>query len=174
MNVWGCDWSLKTGVALAWRRDRTIHTMRLDASGEKGAERLAGLYLAASSAATIAALSGLPTAVYVEQAVGQPNPRLLEAQGVVQAALWSTLVGRTPHPPNVWLLRATEWRQALEIPRAAGENAKSRRAARKLQQQTYAIGLGAERGISEDEFDAVCLMRAGELDIGETTEGIAA
>lgn len=166
MNVFGVDWSLKTGVAIAWREDRVIHTLRLPCVGESGASRLNGLYCAAGNAVTIAAENGLPTAVYYEQAFGM-NLRMHEASGALQAGLWGQLVGRSAFPPNVWPILTKDWRQTLGIPRAEGATAKDARAERKRQQRVYAIGLGADPGLSEDEFDAVCILRAGELDIGE-------
>lgn len=171
MNVWAVDWSLSTGVAFAWRQDRQIITLRMGGTPPSfpHPKRLAALH---SAVQLISANVDPPTAVYVEQAVGKMNPRLLEAQGVVQMALWEALAGRTEFDPNVWLIRATEWRQALGIPRAEGGTKQERRRERKRQQKSFAVGLGTDPSVSEDEFDAACILRAGELDIGE--ERIAA
>jgi hypothetical protein len=171
VNVWGVDFSLKTGVALAWRDRGHVHSLRVGYGGDSPAEQLHHLYRAALAAADVP--PRLPTAVYFEQAYSR-NERgkrvMYSAEGVLQAAFWEALYGRSRFAPNVWPIRAVEWRRVLGMPTPKEGTDTEKRRERKRQQKMYAIGLGAERGLSEDEFDAVCIMRAGELDIGEARE----
>jgi hypothetical protein len=164
--VWGVDWALSTGVAVAWRHHGEIRTVRIPTTGSTDrAPRLASFHMATGTAAEIAAASGLPTAVYYEQAFGN-NLQMHEAAGTLQAALFIALDGRTPHPPNVWPILASDWRRSLGLTPPPGRTKHQRRKQRKEQQQRYALQIGAPAGLSEDEYDAACILRAGELDIG--------
>jgi hypothetical protein len=172
-RVWGLDWSLATGTALAWRGTRgELRTVRLGIGAGPAAKQLDELHMVTGQAALAALEDGTPTAVYFEQAYAR-NERgkraMYSAEGVLQAALWNVLRGRTPYEPNVWPIRTVEWRAALGLksPRPDEGSESQRRAIRKQQQKTFAIGLGAHAGLSEDEFDSACILRAGELDIGE-------
>jgi hypothetical protein len=108
---------------------------------------------------------GVPLVVYMEQAIGQPNPWLLRADGVVQAAMWSVLQGRSPHPVSIFPLRTTEWRRALGLgPPPKGLTKPEARFWRKDQQRAFALEAGAAEGLSEAEYDAVCVAVAGARD----------
>lgn len=167
-SVWGIDWSTKDVAIGVWPSlDSAVALSRTDV-GEPA--RLMSLFAKTRGLALVMLeRHGPPFAVYVEQAIGKPNPWLMRADGVVQAGLWSAIGQATPHPISVWPYRTTEWRQKLALgppPKAERQlmSKVEQRQWRKAQQRAFAVELGCHEGLPEAEYDAVCIAAAGARD----------
>jgi hypothetical protein len=108
--VWGIDPSTRR-VAIGWVGADRGAAVR-DFGSKRGAMRLAHIYQETFDFALELAAERPPLAVWVEQASGaRPNPQLLYAVGVIQAAVFAALSPLQAFPLSVDTIPSATWKK---------------------------------------------------------------